>query len=102
MLQLPVHQSLPVVQYFELAFLFYTRYYQQASSLLFVTLFSTFASSYELFKKRQKLFWSVDRPRFTPLVQDGRVRCACVSPQQLFFGTLPSVATPSLGSSAGL
>lgn len=72
MLQYAICQ--PVVQYFDLAFLYYMGYYAVASTLLFVTLSSAFLSTAELCKTQQELFKSVDRQRLIPLVQNGRVR----------------------------
>ncbi|KAL3156301.1 hypothetical protein ABBQ32_012570 [Trebouxia sp. C0010 RCD-2024] len=63
-----------LVQYFDLAYLYYMGYYTVASSLLFVTLISAFLSTAELCKTQQELFKSVDRQRLIPLVQNGRIR----------------------------
>ena len=63
-----------VMQYFDLAYLYYMGYYSVASCLLFVTLVSAFLSTAKLCKTQQELFKSVDRPRLIPLVQNGRVR----------------------------
>ena len=63
-----------VLQYYELAYLYYTGYYALASTLLLVTLCSAVVSTAKLHKIRQELFQSVDKQRLTPLVHNGRVR----------------------------
>lgn len=62
------------MQYYELAFLYYTGYYVLASALLLGTLISAFSSTAKLHKIRLELFKSVDKRGLTPLVHVGRVR----------------------------
>ena len=62
------------LQYFELACMFYTKFYMVASCLLFFTLSSTFISTYQLYKKRSELFLAVGQQRLIPIVLSGRVR----------------------------
>ena len=63
-----------VLQYYELAYLYYTGYYALASTLLLVTVCSAVVSTAKLHKIRQELFQSVDKQGLTPLVHNGRVR----------------------------
>lgn len=63
------------MQYYELAFLYYTGYYVLASALLLATLVSAFLSTAKLHEIRLELFKSVDKRGLTPLVHHGRVRC---------------------------
>ena len=65
----------PVMQYLDLAFLFYLDYYVLASILLVITVSSAFVSTAELCKAQKELFKSIDEQRLIPLVQNGRVRC---------------------------
>lgn len=62
------------MQYYELAFLYYTGYYVLASALLLATLISAFLSTAKLHEIRLELFKSVDKRGLTPLVHQGRVR----------------------------
>ena len=73
----------PVVQYYEFVHLYYFRYYHVASTLLCLTLSSTFLSTHDLYKKRKELFMAIDKQRLTPLVQNGRVRCSWTEISQL-------------------
>ncbi|KAL0024457.1 hypothetical protein WJX77_006172 [Trebouxia sp. C0004] len=63
-----------IVQYFELACMFYLKFYMVASCLLFMTLASSFVSTYKLYKKRSELFHAVGQQRLIPIVLAGRVR----------------------------
>lgn len=63
-----------LMQYYELAYLYYTGYYALASALLLATLISAFLSTAKLHEIRLELFKSVDKRGITPLVQHGRVR----------------------------
>lgn len=63
-----------VLQYYELAFLYYIGYYVLASVLLLVTLSSAVLSTSKLHGIRQELFRSVGKQSLTPLVHCGRVR----------------------------
>ena len=62
------------LQFFELGYLFYTRFHVLASALLFITVQSAFIATYMLYQKRCELFQSVRQLRLIPLVLDGRVR----------------------------
>lgn len=62
-----------LLQYFELAFLFYDGFYIVAACLLYLTLASGYYSTFELHKKRSELFLTVGRPRLIPIVLGGRV-----------------------------
>ena len=62
------------MQYYELAFLFYTGYYVLASALLLATLISAFLSTAKLHEIRLELFKSVDKRGLTPLLHQDRVR----------------------------
>ncbi len=62
------------MQYYELAYLYYTGYYVLASALLLATLISAFLSTAKLHEIRLELFKSVDKQGITPLVHHGRVR----------------------------
>ena len=73
-------QTTCVVQYFELGFLYFLRYYVLASFLLCITVGSAFLSTARLYKRKMELFKSVDKQRLTPLVLDGRVRCDVAYP----------------------
>ena len=64
------------MQYYELAFAFYERYYQLASCLLFLTIQSCFVATVVQHKKRMQLFQSVGQTRLVPIVLSGRIRCA--------------------------
>ncbi|DBA77564.1 TPA: hypothetical protein ACH3X1_009370 [Trebouxia sp. C0004] len=57
-----------IVQYYELAYLYYTGYYVLASALLLATLSSAFLSTAKLHEIRLELFKSVDKRGLTPLV----------------------------------
>ncbi|DBA67666.1 TPA: hypothetical protein ACH3X2_001259 [Trebouxia sp. C0005] len=87
-----------IVQYFELACMFYTKFYMVASCLLFFTLSSTFISTYKLYKKRSELFLAVGQQRLIPIVLSGRVRAT--SSRRLVPGdvivVLPGAATCDL------
>ncbi|KAL0037175.1 hypothetical protein WJX79_003951 [Trebouxia sp. C0005] len=63
-----------IVQYYELAYLYYTGYYVLASALLLATLISAFLSTAKLHEIRLELFKSVDKRGIIPLVHRGRVR----------------------------
>ncbi|KAL0028992.1 hypothetical protein WJX77_010388 [Trebouxia sp. C0004] len=63
-----------IVQYYELAYLYYTGYYVLASALLLATLSSAFLSTAKLHEIRLELFKSVDKRGLTPLVHHGCVR----------------------------
>ena len=63
-----------LMQYYELAYLYYTGFYVLASALLLGTLVSAFLSTAKLHEIRLELFKSVDKRGLTPLVQHGRVR----------------------------
>ena len=70
------------MQYYELAFLFYTGYYVLASALLLATLISAFLSTAKLHEIRLELFKSVDKRGLSPLVHQGRVRfCTALAHQ---------------------
>ena len=62
-----------LMQYYELAYLYYTGYYVLASALLLATLISAFLSTAKLHEIRLELFKSVDKQGITPLVHHGRV-----------------------------
>jgi hypothetical protein len=62
------------LQYFELACMFYAKFYMVASCLLFMTLASSFVSTYKLYKKRLELFHAVGQQRLITIVLAGRVR----------------------------
>ena len=64
-----------MMQYLDLAFLYYTGFYSLASFLLIITFSSAFLSTAALLEAQQKLFNSVDQQRLIPLVHNGRVRC---------------------------
>ena len=63
-----------LMQYYELAYLYYIGYYVLASALLLATLISAFLSTAKLHEIRLELFKSVDKRGITPLVHHGRVR----------------------------
>ncbi len=63
-----------VMQYWELAFMFDERYYQLASSLIYLTVQSAFLATLTLYGKRIHLFKSVGQKRLVPIVQSGRIR----------------------------
>ena len=63
-----------LMQYYELAYLYYTGYYVLASALLLATFISAFLSTAKLHEIRLELFNSVDKRGITPLVYHGRVR----------------------------
>ena len=67
------------VQYWELVHLYYLGYYVLATFLLWITLTSAFASTGKMYILRKRLFDSVDKPRLTPMVHVGRVRCSALS-----------------------
>ena len=63
-----------LVQYYELAFLFYINYIVLGSTLLLVTFISAVLSTAKLHEIRLELFKSVDKHCMVPLVHNGRVR----------------------------
>ena len=65
---------MPVVQYVELGYLLYTRYYELAAFLVSVTVISAVLTTAKLYSIRLELFKSIDKQRITPLVHAGRVR----------------------------
>ncbi len=62
------------LQYFELACMFYAKFIMVASCILYMTLTSSFVSTYKLYKKRSELFRAVGQQRLIPIVFAGRVR----------------------------
>lgn len=54
--------------------MFYVKYYMVASCLLYMTLTSSFVSTYKLYKKRSELFHAVGQQRLISTVLAGRVR----------------------------
>ena len=54
--------------------MFYAKFIMVASCLLFMTLTSSFVSTYKLYKKRSELFHAVGQQRLIPIVLAGRVR----------------------------
>ena len=62
------------LQYFELACMFYAKFIMVASCLLFLTIASSFVSTYKLYKKRSELFHAIGQQRLIPIVLEGRVR----------------------------
>ena len=62
------------VQYYELAYAFYERYYQLATCLLYLTIQSSFVATFLQHKKRMQLFTSIGQTRLVPIVLSGRIR----------------------------
>ncbi len=62
------------LQYFELACMFYVKFYMVASCLLYMTLTSSIVSTYRLYKKRSELFHAAGQQRLIPIVLVGQVR----------------------------
>lgn len=83
------------MQYYELAYLYYTGYYVLASALLLATLISAFLSTAKLHEIRLELFKSVDKRGITPLVHQGRVRSTST-----LAASLPPVAVAALTAGA--
>ncbi len=63
-----------MVQYYELAYKFYERFYQLASCLIYIIIQSGFLSTYALYQKRIHLFQSLGQKRLVPIVHFTRIR----------------------------
>ena len=64
------------MQYAQLAFTMYEHYLFYAAALLGTTLFSGFASTAELYRKRVQLYQAVAQRRIVLIVHAGHVRYA--------------------------
>lgn len=80
------------MQYYELAYLYYTGYYVLASALLLATLISAFLSTAKLHEIRLELFKSVDKRGIIPLVHRGRVRSCTALATKLPPVTITTIA----------
>ena len=67
-------QLVHALQYYELAYKFYERFYLLAACLLYITIQSAFLSTIMLYRKRTQLFQTLSQKRLVPIVHLGRVR----------------------------
>ena len=62
------------MQYVELAWTVYIRYYPYAGALFGITIISGFLSTVELYRKRMQLFRAATHHHLVPIVEAGHVR----------------------------